>query len=294
MNSVILDKDKYTYRFASKGKWQIAPKWELKILQKILKNYLTTYYSEDNISENATAYIKNKNISYNVDRHQGNNYFFVTDFKNFFPSIVKQEITDILFSILKKEDELSLKYILEIIFYKNKLQYGFPTSPIISNLIMKKFDTSLQDKLNEIFPSNNIQYTRYSDDITVSSKYITKQQDILDEINKLRETEYSFLEINHKKTRIFEKYAHRPYVTGLVPLNKRNTIGKKKYNQLKLNIHLFFTNAKIINDNLFKTEISLSSYLSYIYLVDKHNYNKLKYFFLKTYSTQDIYKLFKK
>ncbi len=160
LETVIKNKNKYTYDFKSKGKWQIAPKWELKILQKILKDYLTDNYSTDNISSNATAYIKKKNISYNVNRHQGNNYFFTTDFKNFFPSISKINIKNELTTILNKETKLSIIYILEIIFYKGKLQYGFPTSPIISNLIMKRFDDSLQNNLETLFPkNNNLQYT---------------------------------------------------------------------------------------------------------------------------------------
>ena len=101
LNEVVNNKYKYVYSFKFKGKCQIAPKWKLKILQRILKDYLTKYYSNDtNISENATAYIKNQNISYNLVRHQGNSYFFTSDFKNFFPSIYEENIKGILATIL--------------------------------------------------------------------------------------------------------------------------------------------------------------------------------------------------
>lgn len=270
LEEVIRNKNKYVYTFKFKGKWQIAPKWQLKILQKILKDYLTQCYSgDDNISKNATAYIKNKNISYNLDRHQGNSYFFTTDFKNFFPSIYKSYTEHILSIRLINESIESLNYINEIIYYKDRLQYGFPTSPIISNLIMKDFDISLEQKLNEILENNNIQYTRYSDDITISSRYKIDKQTIKKTIQELIDSSYSFLKLNDKKTRYFEKYAHKPHITGLIPLTHRNTIGKKRYNEIKLNINLLIKNQIITNDKYFQTIISLGAYLGYLYLVDR-------------------------
>ena len=160
LDEVISNKNKYIYSFTFKGKWQLAPRWELKILQKILKNYLTNNYSISCVSEYATAYLKNKNISYNLDRHQGNSYFFVTDFKNFFPSITELETKTFLLEILKEKEESStISLILEIIFYNGRLQYGFPTSPVISNIIMKDFDEKLSRELKNFFPDKNIQYS---------------------------------------------------------------------------------------------------------------------------------------
>jgi len=284
LNEVVENKNKYTYDFKSKGKWQIAPKWELKILQKILKDYLTKSYSKFNISNNATAYIKGKNISYNVDRHQGNSYFFTTDFKNFFPSISESNIKHKLVTLLNKETEQSISYILKIIFYNEKLQYGFPTSPIISNFVMKAFDDILQKNLETLFSkNNNLQYTRYSDDITISSRYKIDKQNLEQAIKSLIDDKYTYLKFNEKKTRFFEKYAKRPHITGLIPLEKRNTIGKKKYNQIKLNIHLLINNSSVNNDILFDTIKSLSSYLSYLYLVDTHSYNRLKNSFISKF-----------
>ena len=97
-----------------------------------------------------------------------------------------------------------------------------------------------------------------------------------------------------KKTRSFEKYAKTPYITGLVPLNKRNTIGKKKYNQLKINLYLLMKNQLIKNPNFYKSKDSARSYISYLYLVDKHNYNRLKYYFLNKFEKNEVEIFFKK
>lgn len=69
----------------------------------------------------------------------------------------------------------------------------------------------------------------------------------------------------------------------------------KKYNEIKLNINLLINNHIIENDNYFNNINSLSSYLNYMYLVDRHNYTRLKSSFNSKYSKSDDYKLlFKK
>ena len=294
IDQVIKNKKNYVYNLFIKGKLQTAPKWELKIIQKVLKDYLEEYYLKENISNNATAYIKKTNISLNVNRHQGNSYFFVTDFKNFFPSISKDVIEEKISHILKQEDYTSQKYILEIIQFQDKLQYGFPTSPIISNLIMNEFDETLNNILIDKFKNDNIQYTRYADDITISSKYKIEKNKLKTLVINLIQDKYPFLKINEKKTRSFEKYAKNPHITGLIPLNKRNTIGKKKINKLKLNIYLLLKKREINNNDFYKTITSINSYLSYLYIVDKHNYNRLKYYFSDKYNEKEIKEIFKK
>jgi len=293
LNEILENYSNYTYYFRSKGKFQIAPKWELKILQKILKDYLYDNYS-NKISAYSTAYIKNENISFNVSKHFGKNYFYVSDFSNFFPSIKLSYIQQYLTKSLMKEDESSLDVIFKIAFYKDSLQYGFPTSPILSNIIMFDFDNILFNNLTKSFPNNNISYSRYCDDITIASKYEIQSETTKKLITQIINSEYSFLQINKKKTKTFEKYSNYPYITGLVPLKNRATIGKKKFNLIKLNIYLHLKNKTIENDKLFKTKLSLSSYLSYIYLVDSHNYNRLKEHFSKNFTAKEINHLFKK
>lgn len=289
-SKVIDSKRVYTYFFYVKGKIQFAPKWELKIIQKILKNYITDKYSEKNISNNARAYIRGKNISYNVEAHIGNSYFFVSDFKNFFPSIKIQDVKPTLEEIFKEEDEEFREDLYKIIFYEESLQYGFPTSPIISNFIMFKFDKEFDIKLKEKYSEFNIVYTRYCDDITISSRYKIQKNEILNILNNVIELiSYNFLKINTKKTRIFEKYSNKPYITGLVPLKNRVSIGKKKYNNLRLNIYLLMRKQEVNIPNFYKSFESLASYLSYLYLVDRHNYNRLKFYFFKKYKDDNSF-----
>jgi len=43
-----------------------------------------------------------------------------------------------------------ISLILEIIFYNGRLQYGFPTSPVISNIIMKDLIRLMDPKYIEV------------------------------------------------------------------------------------------------------------------------------------------------
>jgi len=60
--------------------------------------------------------------------------------------------------------------VIDICTYNGFCAQGFPTSPILANLIMRGFDK----KLLEHCEKNNIVYTRYADDLTFSSKTINK------------------------------------------------------------------------------------------------------------------------
>lgn len=59
------------------------------------------------------------------------------------------------------------KLFTELCCYNDKLVQGAPTSPAISNIIMLDFDNRVESYCKE----NNISYTRYCDDITLSADF---------------------------------------------------------------------------------------------------------------------------
>ena len=61
---------------------------------------------------------------------------------------------------------MEVSYILSLLCtYEGYLPQGAPTSPYLSNLILRDFDKKIQ----QICSSLNYTYTRYADDITISS-----------------------------------------------------------------------------------------------------------------------------
>jgi len=67
----------------------------------------------------------------------------------------------------EKNDYDSLfKRIISLSTYKNSTPQGFPTSPFLANIVLRGFDK----KMDELAERHDCEYTRYADDITVSSK----------------------------------------------------------------------------------------------------------------------------
>lgn len=160
-----------------------------------------------------------------------------TDIVHFFESITAKSLSDLFKrnrEVVKKlqlsNEEMSL--IFDLVLYKGEhLVVGSVASPMISNCIMYEFDL----KLGELVRKENMKYTRYADDIVISSdQYI--DHSILTNIDMLL-SEYGFIR-NVEKTYYMSKNKRRQ-VTGIVIDNNDNSlsIGHKKYTLLKRDIY---------------------------------------------------------
>ncbi len=242
----------YTIPKRTSGHRVIAhPAKELKRIQRALTKQLT---KELPIHASAYAYKRNANIKDNASKHRKSKYLLKMDFNNFFHSITP----DILFIILKKLD-ISVskddKYLLkQILFWspsKNNdgklvLSIGAPSSPLISNSIMFFFD----QEIFNICKSRGIVYTRYSDDITLS----TNSKNILFELPKIIKVLLSThfngtITINESKT-IFTSKAHNRHVTGITITNDGGlSIGRKRKRYISSLIHKYANNELPSEDN---------------------------------------------
>ena len=86
---------------------------------------------------------------------------------------------------------MGIKEITDICFVNGQLALGMVTSPILSNIYMDFFDARFHDKYPELV------YTRYSDDILISSGKWFDYKSILNFIAK--ELCYLELEMNEHK-----------------------------------------------------------------------------------------------
>ncbi|WP_232280832.1 reverse transcriptase domain-containing protein [Vibrio sp. 16] len=130
------------------------------------------------------------------------------------------------------------------------LSVGAPSSPLVSNIIMYKFDKALSEKCL----SSKITYTRYADDLTFS----TNQKGILFEVpsivrNLLGEIFQHRISLNESKT-IFTSKAHNRHVTGVTINNEGQlSIGRERKRMISAMVH------KYKNDGLSEVD---SSYLA--------------------------------
>jgi hypothetical protein len=239
---------------------------------KVIQRYLLETFLEERlvIHEVATAYRKGKNIVDNANFHRENEYLLKQDFKDFFPSIKSTDFEKLLMSKKYCETEMDAR-VLSLIFFRhsihaNVLSIGSPGSPSISNAIMFDFDEQLNDACQNI----DVSYTRYSDDMTFSTKakgvlfeVPDTVKDILNSIDSPR------LEINEEKT-VFSSKRFNRHVTGITIANDCSlSIGYRTKRKLRTLVYTA--------DNMTKEELaSLNGYLAFVGQVEPNLVKRLK------------------
>lgn len=146
--------------------------------------------------------VKGKDNISNAKYHQGNKYFFITDIKNFFPSVNHKDVYNMFIENGFSPDVSSI--LTKLTTYKYFVPQGIPTSTYITNLVATPIDI----ELIELCLRNDIKYTRFVDDLNFSSKkeFQNLIPDFIDIINSHN------LKINNRKT----KYKIGPtVVTGI-------------------------------------------------------------------------------
>lgn len=203
--------------------------------------------------EAAFAYIKTRSTLDAVRRHQqnGSHWFLKIDLKDFFGScstrIIKKSLHDIFpFCVLNTDEGTLMDKVVKCATLDNKLPQGTPLSPILSNIILQPFDYHFQ-KYCWTHPQKLV-YTRYADDLLISSKYQFRYVDVQNEIQSiLRQLYGKAIKVNTTKTR-YGSSNGRNWNLGLM-LNKDNqiTIGAKNKQRTRAALYSFlkdFTEGK--------------------------------------------------
>jgi RNA-directed DNA polymerase len=185
------------YQLLSNAKVNPSPK--LKKYLRFLNSFVFDYAK---INTNVVHSYRHEKSTYTaVVPHCNSKFFFQTDIKDFFHKITRQNVEKILDTALNNvpiHDIHQYKsQLLNITTIDDILPVGFPTSPNISNSFLSAFD----DVLKDYCIKNEIIYTRYSDDIFLSSNtrdsLMTIQDTISDYLNEFYEGR---VQINAYKT----------------------------------------------------------------------------------------------
>ena len=144
----------------------------------------------------------------NAAEHIGNAYLQKLDIQDFFESVTNERVR-------KSLEELGLgraaaQLIADLTTCQGRLPLGAPSSPLMSNLVLRQFDI---DVLN-LLESRGITYTRYADDLAFSGP---EEFDVKDEIATLLRTRG--LALNLTKCKKF-KLGQPMFVTGLSVSNE--------------------------------------------------------------------------
>lgn len=200
-----------------------APKPHLKEVQRQI---LDDLLQRVRLNSHAEGFRRKRSIVTNAKRHIGKEVVIKMDVKDFFPSITFERVLGMFIS-LGYPRQVSL-LLTRLTTHNGRLPIGAPTSPAISNIISTRMDKRFS-KLGE---KMGFEYSRYADDITISSnkKNITKMIPFFKEIMG----EEGF-EVNEAKMRILRS-GGRQKITGVV-VNKKPNIVREEIKKLRAVIY---------------------------------------------------------
>lgn len=194
-----------------------------------LKNFLkglSTFLKESHIPSIAVhGYVSGKNIRTNAEKHLSKRYLLSADISNFFGSITADMVSEALLSI--GFSNFAVQHLSKFVTINDFLPPGYSTSPVISNIVVKKMDEDLLHLCGA-----DCVYTRYADDLYFSSNVILPT---LEDISTIVGN-YGFT-LNPQKTKYMPRGV-KQYVTGLTVFDHlRPRVTKRIKRNLRLELH---------------------------------------------------------
>lgn len=151
-----------------------APSCELKRRQQwIYRNILI----QKEASQYTHGFVPMRSIVTNASLHIGYPYTYCADISDFFPSISWKQVFSIFLEM--EYSESAARALCDLCCYCGVLPQGAPTSPYLSNMICR----SLDEALGAMAKRHKCVFTRYADDITLSSNQ--EQPEILGELEHI-------------------------------------------------------------------------------------------------------------
>lgn len=198
------------------------------LLKQIQKNILHHVLDGMEVSPCAAAYRKGRTLSGNACVHTGKPLILKLDIEDFFGSILFPAVLQNAFPAVYFPTAVGT-LLTVLCCCHDRLPQGAPTSPAISNLVMKPFDRYMEEWCGE----RKIAYTRYCDDMTFSGDFDAKTV-----YRKVK----GFLgamgmELNEKKTKAVP-FAYRQTVTGIV-VNEKLQVPRDYRRKLRQEVYYF-------------------------------------------------------
>jgi RNA-directed DNA polymerase len=257
----------------------LNPSATLKKYLRFLNNFVFDYAKIN--TEVVHSYRKGKNAYTAVEKHADSKYFFQTDINNFFNSIATEDIEAVIDNNLADIPILGMDQyrtnVLNLVTVDGVLPVGFSTSPSISNTCLYAFDNALECYCQ----GKDIVYTRYSDDIILSSNNRDALKDAKEIISEqLNLFHNGRILLNPRKTKHTHK-GEKIKLLGMVILpSGKVSVDMKVKKQLEILLHFYINDKDKFSDylkNHYHGDLStISGQLNYINSIDNTYLNKLR------------------
>ena len=214
-----------------------APIAELREVQRRLMRIMEIVYHPREVVH---GFRKARSSVTNAREHIGARWILNVDLENFFPSIGFGRVRGMLMAHPYYVKEQAATLIAALCCYQRCLPQGAPTSPVLANMICARLDTELRAYAS----LNRCRYSRYADDITLSTRKsrfpgavaargahspVNVGEQLRNIISKNGFT------INDKKSRL-SHYSERQEVTGLVT-NRIVNVPREFVRELRAMMH---------------------------------------------------------
>ena len=211
-----------------------TPSPTLKKIQHQLNTYLQSvyYFEKSRAAYGFVVGVRNdedrRNVVSNASKHLNRPFLLNLDLKDFFHTVKKKQVLEI-FEGSPFEFVHDLPGILtKLTVYKGRLPMGAPTSPVLSNLACRQLDEQILSYSQE----NQWEYTRYADDISISSQTEISSQHI-DHLRGLIQANH--FKVNEKKVKVYGPEDEK-VVTGLL-LRQKVELAPGYVEELQQDLH---------------------------------------------------------
>lgn len=149
-------------------------------LKFLLKKINHVFFNKVEYPDFLKGSLKNQTHVKNAAVHSGSKTLIQEDIRKYYDNITSEHVRAIWKNLFKFSEEVS--EILTLLVTRNGfVQQGSPSSSYIANLVFFKHEARLHQYLADM----NISYTRYIDDITLSSKEIIPKDNITIALNRV-------------------------------------------------------------------------------------------------------------
>lgn len=232
-------------------------------------------------SEVVFSYRKELNVVNAIYPHAKKRAIYKTDIKSFFPSIKISDVRDMI------EEHASASIFSDLVCYVDNiinaisiggnLPIGFPTSPVVSNFSFYKYDVIIKDYSDK----HGYVYTRYADDILISSDEYIDMEVITKDITNIFEAKKSKYKLNKSKTKVLVRGSQRVIFGVSILPDGKLTISKKLKSDIETKIHLYLTDKdKFLKysklPSMEHAVVNISGILNHVNTIDKSYLDKLK------------------
>jgi RNA-directed DNA polymerase len=244
----------------------VAPNNSLKMMQSTIARFLLQIYQP---KPSVHGYCLGRSIVANAQSHKKSRFILNVDLETFFPSINFGRVRGMFLAEPFTFSPPLATVLAQLCCHNNELPLGAPTSPIIANIICARLDRQLQ----RLARSHDCRYTRYSDDMTLSTRRSRFPEAIaILEPGPSVQLGNSFLAIihangfrvNESKTRLLGRSV-RQEVTGLV-VNQFPNLRRTDIRRIRAMLHAW---EKYGRDPA--QEVYYSRYATKIRLPEKKN-----------------------